>query len=187
MWTEAGVRGRIDRRRPRRSGGGAQRLGRFTLGLLSEAQPAASTLRGVVEYPAEATSDPASRLGRRRHDQRPLEVDGDEREPLKPDLERALTDRRAGDGAYLLPGGEIRLPRRPQSCAHRGEVDGDQAPALATALGDVGLLDQDLVARLPPSGGLGGSSRVLGLWGSLPARAIAAGFSAGFSGERVRS
>ena len=80
-----------------------------------------------------------------------------------------------------MPSQSLRSARPGQTEASTDlvEVDPDRSTALAAVSGDVGLLDEDRAGELPPSGGLGGSSVVLGFRGSLPARALGAGVSAG--------
>ena len=161
------------------------------LALLREPNDTTDLRATTLERSTEALGHPRpGRVHRRVDHQAPVAIDRDQLEPLHPNLERALADRLAQQRADLLPGDAIGNSRRPQSCAHRREVDRNETAACPTSTGDVRLLDLDLASAAPPFRGAGGLT-VLGFWGSLPARALGAGVfagvSAGVSRESVRS
>jgi hypothetical protein len=94
-------------------------------------------------------------LGRGRHDQG-TSRDGEQLKRLEPDYECALADsveqRLADPPPVVLIGGRGEGEATP----NLRELDSHRPPPLATALADVGLLDEDRVTADPPLRGKGG-------------------------------
>jgi hypothetical protein len=160
------------------------------LDLVGESHRAPIPVRRRRQNSGEARPDPTADWLRNCDEQRSIRIDRDQLQRVQPDGEGALADCLEQQLSDLLPGRTTFRPRRPELGAHRGEVDRDQSTAIATALGEVGLLDDDLVGAGPLWGVGGVGSGVLGFWGSLPARALGGGVfggvSGGVSGESVR-
>ena len=140
------------------------RLERKALELLGETNGTTGLRGAALKQATEPRLHPRSGRVRRVDHEAASEIDRDQLKRRQPDLKRALTDRLQQPCADLLPGSLLRCPRRRQSLPHGGEVDPDRSPTCATALGEVRLLDQNLVSDAPPSRGAGGvkGSGVLG-------------------------
>lgn len=155
---------------------------RVNLRIGGEPQLAPDLLCTPPQHPSEPLCGPASRRRRRSDDELAIAVNRDQLDRRQPNLERAPAHGRSEQLADPVPITSIGGRRPTEAFTDLVEVDANHPPPSPAALGEVGLLNDQRAGFAPPSGGLGGFP-VLGFWGSLPARAWDAGFSAGFSAE----
>jgi len=151
------------------------------LGLICKSQLAPDALRASGHWATESLADPRDGLRGRRDDERSVAVDRDQLQRFQPDRERALADKVGELCPDPLPLRAVLGGWQAEASADLGEVDPDGAPPLATAIGDVGLLDDDRVRTAPPFRGAGGVFWGSGVLGFLPlARVGCRGFCRGF-------
>jgi hypothetical protein len=166
------------------------RQGRRVLVVDTDPQFALLALRALREQTAVASANPCARRRRSRDEKCAGRVDRDQLKRFEPDLEHALSDGVTYPSTDATPVAAIGEHGQSEATADLVKVDPDESTPLPSAVGEVRLLDKDLVSRAPPGRGVGGAFPGSGIQGfpsrtRVTRRGFCRGFRRGFRRPKV--